>query len=337
MTTHEVEILEPVDLTESDGRTLAAQARGWSRRPGHRDTLRDGDGLNKRWDYWAILAGPHLLSVTIADLEAFTLADVWWADRTSGRSGGQGVLVGRAESPLASYPALVEEGEFALSIDERDGATILKARWVEPDGSPARLEVEIARPEGLESVNVVVPFTRDLFTFTSKQWARSARGELMRERDSWSLGADEEAWGVLDYGRGRWPHRIEWNWGGAVGTAGGQLVALQLGGRWTAGTGATENGLLVDGRLSKLGRELEWTYDWSHPLEPWRVVDPGGQLDATLLPTYDKHTDVQVSEDLGTEVHQVFGNWSGWLVDDAGRRVAFAGLQGFAEEARQRW
>lgn len=53
--------------------------------------------------------------------------------------------------------------------------------------------------------------------------------------------------------------------------------------------GATENGVLVDGRLSKIGRELEWTYDWHDPMSPWRVRDPGGQIDVTLSPRYDEY------------------------------------------------
>jgi hypothetical protein len=33
----------------------------------------------------------------------------------------------------------------------------------------------------------------------------------------------------------------------------------------------------------------------------------------------------------------VFGTWSGRLLTDEGRAIGFADLQGFAEEARQRW
>ena len=102
-------------------------------------------------------------------------------------------------------------------------------------------------------------------------------------------------------------------------------------------TGFTENGVIVDGRLSKLGSELTWDYDWDEPMRPWRVADPGGQLDAVLTPRFDKHSKVDASPDLGSETHQVFGTWSGRLVIDDGVALEFEGLQGFAEEARQRW
>ena len=63
----------------------------------------------------------------------------------------------------------------------------------------------------------------------------------------------------------------------------------------------------------------------------------GGQLDVMLEPRFDKHSKVDASEDLGSETHQVFGTWSGDLTTDDGRRFEFTDLQGFAEEARQRW
>ncbi|MUH52398.1 MAG: DUF2804 family protein [Actinobacteria bacterium] len=62
----------------------------------------------------------------------------------------------------------------------------------------------------------------------------------------------------------------------------------------------------------------------------------GGQLDAVLIPRYDKHT-VSGGEHKGSEVHQVFGTWSGRLRTDDGLTLEFSGMQGFAEEARQRW
>ena len=95
--------------------------------------------------------------------------------------------------------------------------------------------------------------------------------------------------------------------------------------------------MLVDGRLFKIGTELEWDYDWDEPMRPWRVVDPNGQLDVVLTPRFDKHTHLDVSPELGSETHQVFGTWSGRLTTDQGREFWFDDLQGFAEESRQRW
>jgi len=240
-------------------------------------------------------------------------------------------------------PLHVERPGFALDLtDDADGATHLRASWRERDGRPGSLEATVALPPGHESLNVVIPWSERTFQYTSKHQARPARGALEVGDRHWEFGepgtAAPEAWGVLDVGRGRWPYRTRWNWGGGAGRArdGKTVVGLQLGGKWTEGTGATENGVLVDGVLTKLGDELRWSYDWDRPLEPWRVESPDGRLRLELAPRHDKHTRIEALV-MGTETHQVFGAWSGSFCTDAGEVLEFEGLQGFAEESRSRW
>lgn len=95
--------------------------------------------------------------------------------------------------------------------------------------------------------------------------------------------------------------------------------------------------MIIDGRLHKLGNEMRWEYDWDEPMRPWCVVDPGGQLDVVLTPRFDKHSKVEAGPDLCSETHQVFGTWSGRVRTDDGLELELNALQGFAEEARQRW
>jgi hypothetical protein len=239
------------------------------------------------------------------------------------------------ERPGAAPLRLESEG-FSLDLRDEDSGTRLLGSWVEADGSSGELDVRVASPPGHESLNVVIPWSDELLNDTSKHQARPAVGTLRVGGRHWTLGHDRDAWGVLDVGRGRWPAEVTWNWGGGAGRSGVHVVGLQFGAKWTEGSGFTENGLIVDGRLSKIGRELEWDYDWDQPMRPWRVVDPAGQLDVTLTPRYDKHT-VLPGRDAGSETHQVFGTWSGWLRSDDGTRLELAGIDGFAEEARPEW
>jgi hypothetical protein len=342
VTTHEREITEPVELCSDDHRRLNPEAIGFSRTPLHVCNLGPATGNTKRWDYWAILAGDLAVSTVYSDIDVIGLADVYWVDLTTGESGGHAIITDADGSITlpdvpSTSPLAVRVEEFDLRIvDERD-ATVITATWRE-NGLDASLAARVERPEGHESVNVVVPWSDELFNFTSKHQARPASGRLMVGDREWVFGGnDGDAWGVLDIGRGRWPHEITWNWGGGAGRAGEHVVGLQFGAKWTAGTGATENGVIVDGRLSKIGRELEWHYDWDRPMEPWRIIDPEGQLDVTLTPRFDKVTDVEASAELSSRVHQVFGTWRGHVVTDEGDRIEFDGLLGFAEEARQRW
>ena len=344
MVTLERELTEPVDLCTADGALLNPAARGWSRRPLHRANLHGRFGINKRWDYWAILAGDLVVSSVYSDIDHLGLADVYWVDLATAETGGRAIVVPANEGIAlpevpGTAPLVVNRDGLDLRIADDEAGTRLVATWNERDGRASRLDVRVELPAGHESLNVVIPWSDELFNFTSKHQARGAVGELVVGERRWVIGGPEGAasWGVLDVGRGRWPARIAWHWGGGAGRCGDHVGGLPAGAQWSEGTGCTENGVIVDGRLSKLGSELTWTYDWEEPMRPWRVVDPGGQLDAVLTPRFDKHSKVDASQDLGSETHQVFGTWSGRLVTDNGVTLEFEGLQGFAEEARQRW
>ena len=300
--------------------------------------------MNKRWDYWAILAGDLVISAVYSDIDHFGLADVYWADLVTSETGGRAIVTPGGEDielpeVPGTAPLVVDRDGLDLQIVDDEFGTRLTATWTEQDGRAGRFDVMVELPARHESLNVVIPWSEERFNFTSKHQARPAVGELVVGDRRWAVGGPEgpESWGVLDVGRGRWPTEISWNWGGGAGRCGDHVVGLQVGAKWTEGTGFTENGLIVDGRLTKLGSELRWDYDWHDPMRPWRVVDPGGQLDVVLTPRFDKHTKVEAGPELRSETHQVFGTWSGRLLSDDALALEFTGLQGFAEEARQRW
>ena len=351
MATHEQELTEPVDLCTPDGRRLNPEATGFSRTPLHTGNLRGSWGRTKRWDYWAVLAGDLVLSVTYADVDYLGIADVWWCDLSSGAVGGHAANVPAARGIALpdrprTEPLRYRSTKLVLDLVDDIGGTTITAAWTERDGTPGRLEARIDLPPGHESLNVVIPWSDTRFQYTSKHQARPAHGvwtvgdRTVRFGDRAVAGDEDdepEAWGELDVGRGRWPYRTRWNWGGGAGRSEqGAVVGLQLGAKWTEGTGHTENGVIVDGRLTKIGVELDWTYDWDAPMHPWRVRHPDGSLDLALTPRFDRHSKVEAVV-MGTEVHQVFGRWSGHVTTDEGEVHHLSGLQGFAEESRSRW
>ncbi len=309
--THEPEIVLPVDLCTPDGRRLDPEARGWSRRPLHRANLRGRRWRTKRWEYWAVLAGDLVVGFVYADVGYLGLASIWWADLGRGTSGGAQHLdplarsislpdVPGAEPLRLRTPALRMDVTDDPDITSDTAGTRLVVDWTEASGAPGSLDVVLARPPGHESLSVVIPWSEQRFQFTTKDPARPATGVVRLGDRVHAIGDD--AWGVLDVGRGRWPYSTRWNWGAGAGrSVEGPVVGVQLGGRWTVGTGFTENAVTVDGRLHKIGRELRWEYDWDRPMRPWRVTDPGGALELTLTPRFDRHdrTDAVVAAHRG--------------------------------------
>lgn len=349
MTTHEHEITAAVDLADADGKLLNPAARGWSRLPLHRANLRGSWGRTKKWDYWAILAGDLVISGVYADVDYLGTTDITWFDLVEGTRGGRGHGTPDSrgiELPEISGRAPLQFSSRNFTIDAHDddsGNTHISARWNEKDGRPGSLDCVINLPPGHESMSVVIPWTAKRFQFTTKHQARPAHGTLVVGDRMWMFGnpgeevTDGDAWGVVDIGRGRWPYDTNWNWGGGAGrTADGHVIGLQFGGKWTVGTGFTENALIVDGRVHKIGRELDWSYEWDDVMRPWRVTDPGGQVDMTLTPRYDKYDKLELKV-MRRETHQVFGTWDGHVIDDEGVRHGVTGFQGFAEESRAKW
>lgn len=357
MTTHEREITGPVDLCLRNGRILNLAATGWSRTPQHVPNLAGRWGRTKRWDYWGILGDDLAIAVTYADIDFLGMVDVWWLHHPSGRTGGHSnpTPFARGVSLPDRYgtePLRHDGRRMRVEIADDDHGTTIRAEWRPFRGPAGELEARIDLPEGHESLHVVIPWSTRTFQYTAKHQARPARGVLRigdeEHRFGLPEGADPRtvgasgptpAWGVLDVGRGRWPYATRWNWGGGAGVAvdGETIVGIQLGAKWTEGTGATENGITLDGRLTKIGAEMSWDYDWDDPLSPWRIRHPDGSVDLTLTPTHDKHTGANAGL-LKMVVHQVFGRWSGHVTDgETGRRVEVDGILGFAEECRARW
>jgi hypothetical protein len=326
----ETELTERVELCTPGGR-LNPAAVGWSRSPVHRCALGGSWGRRKRWDYWCIATPTHVLSVTYADVDYLGLADVWFVDLASGRTATKSAMspLGRGFSmpERAGTASMAFDGQgLRLAITEEAPATRVTAAF---DGFDC--DVGLARPDGHESLSVVIPWSDRRFQCTTKDNTRPASGVVRWAGGEWSF---DGAYGCLDFGRGKWPYRTEWNWGSASGAQGGRTVGLQLGGKWTVGTGMTENALCVDGRLSKLSEELVWEYDRAGWVRPWRIRS--SRVDLTFSPVYDKPSHVQLGV-ASSDVHQCFGTYAGTVVADGGETITVEDLFGWAEEARWRW
>ncbi|MGW3493794.1 DUF2804 domain-containing protein [Streptomyces sp. NPDC001020] len=375
MATHEREITAPVDLCLPDGR-LNHSAVGWSRQPLHRANLR-GWGRTKRWEYWCVTTPTHLVALTVSDLDFLTLDTVYVLEygpedrresgspygpedrRRPGASGGPRVrefertaiapgcrsdrlpetIAGAAGSPAAVVgPPRPTGGRVRIEIREEDGGTRLRARCLTPSSPKETVEVDLfaALPVGHETLSVVVPWDERRFQYTSKHTARPASGTVRIGGRVLDFG--EDAWAVLDHGRGRWPRSVDWNWGAASGRTGGHTVGLQFGGRWTRGTGATENALCVDGRLTKIGAELEWRWTPGDVMAPWTITSPGDRpaVDLTFTPFHNRSTRTEAGL-IANRTDQCFGHYSGHVRDDEGHEITVDRLLGWAEDVHMRW
>lgn len=342
MATHETELTEPVDLCVPDGSRLNPAARGWSRTPVLRANLQGSWGRNKRWSYWGVFHDDGALSVTFADLDYLGIAAVQWAEFSTGTSGraahiaplGRGIdLPDVPESRALRH----RSRRFTATVATSAVSTHLTARWRTLRGTN-ELDITVERPEGHECLDVVVPWSDTRFQFTSKHQALPASGHLTVDGVRRPIGTDRPAWATLDVGRGRWPYRAHWNWAAGAGTStAGHTIGIQMGAKWTDGTGATENGIIVDGRITKIGEELVWDYDPDEPMAPWHVHSADRSLDLTLTPRWDTPSNVNIGVFMNRG-HQVFGSWAGTVPRDDGETLRLSDdVIGFAEDIAWRW
>jgi hypothetical protein len=203
-------------------------------------------------------------------------------------------------------------------------------------GLDARLRVDlrVERPPAHETLNVLVPWSSRRFQFTSKQCALPARGEVVVDGRRYPFAEDTDAFACLDHGRGVWPYRTRWNWGNASGRRAGRTLGLNLGGQWTDGTGTTENGLVIDGRLHKIHEPVRWEYAPRDLARPWRVRSP--RVDLTFTPAFERRAAGNFGL-LSARLGWCFGMWSGVVIDDDERPIEIDRLRGWAEEVHARW
>lgn len=326
----EREITRPVDLAR--GRRLNPEAVGWSRAPVHRTRIA-GWGRTKRWEYWGIVTDRFVVGLTVAGLDYLANCAVYVLDRRTGvettRSGIRPLHRPRfGDDPgdgTLHASAGVGAGRVGIEVDDDEGRTSIRVQ-----ARGLQVSLEVTRP-GHDSLAVVVPWSERRFQYTLKDLANPVTGTVTLDGATHELGT---GWAVLDRGRGRWRYATTWNWGAGSGVVDGSTRAIQVGGKWTDGTGSTENGILVDGRMRKLSEDLRWSYDLADPAGPWRVR--GERLDATLTP-FHLRRDITELGVLAVKTHQAFGVWSGTGVLDDGSQVSLDGLVGWAEQSRNRW
>lgn len=334
----ERELTSPIDLCQPDGR-LHPAAVGWSRKPLHRCNLHGRWPRKKRWNYWAVTTETHLFSATVSHLDYAGLVFIYFADFAAGllTEMTQLIPLGRG----CNLPDTVDgDVDFARSglrvaMQQTNGGWRLVVEVADFEGRPLAAQFTIAAPPDHETLNVVVPWNERTFQFTSKQNTLPAEG-VVRIGGNETRFTGPQSFACLDFGRGIWPRDCRWNWGSASGRQNGRAIGLNLGGQWTNGTGSTENGVCVDGRLSKLSEELIWQYDKTAFMRPWRISAPSGAIDLTFTPFLERVAASNVWL-VRSEVHQMFGRYNGAITTAEGETIPIHNLVGWAEDHIARW
>lgn len=323
---------------------------GWSRRPLLDCNLENASVYRlrplqrfriKRWDYYAIFTPNRFFSATIADLGYAGNIFVYTLDFTTGELHEEGLVIPLGNgiklerNPEAGEASFVNE-KVSLHFHAEEGERRVNVQWAGFDHGRGIQADVILRPLPVhESMNIVIPIGAKRFYDNMKINCMPAQGYI-QYGDTREELQPYTCVGSLDWGRGIWEYRSFWNWASASGfLADGQTIGLNLGQGFGDLSKATENAVILDGCIHKLGT-VRFDYKSGDYMEPWQFTDQEGRLDLTFTPFKERTARTNLGI-IFSEVHQMFGRYNGRVILDDGSPLQITDLIGFAEEHRARW
>ena len=206
-----------------------------------------------------------------------------------------------------------------------------------PDGTVGLdIDITLTQKSSSESLNIATSWKeqRKAFYLNEKVNCMPAKGTVRRgmEVENLLLG---EAWGVLDWGRGRWTYSNTWYWASASALVENVPFGLNLGYGFSDRSPASENAIIYNHVIHKLG-EVTFSFDREHPDKDWSIQDKEGHLKLTFKADVDRSSTTNFLL-IKSEQHQYFGTFSGTCHLDDGTVLHFQDVLGFAEEVYNRW
>ena len=339
----EHEIVEQSPLLRPDG---SLTQKGWARRPlldcnlENSRVYRIGRGLQwfrlKRWDYYGVTYPGGYFSATIADLgyagQAFVymvdFEDSSYVEDTITIPFARGMSLPRnSHNGTSTWAGKKASLEFAVS----ESARSVTVDWEGFGGEHLAARLEFDTPD--ESTVIATPIGERRYYYNRKINCMPTQGNITVGDRTIALDRDTSS-GTLDWGRGVWEYNSFWVWASVSGfLADGRRVGLNMGYGFGDTTAATENTLILGGRIHKLAN-IEFDYSDDDFMRPWTMRSD--RVDLTFTPFLDRTAKTNLLL-IRSEVHQMFGHYDGHVVDDLGNRVQIDSIVGWAEEHQARW
>lgn len=335
------ELTQPGPLLNVNGRLAQV---GWSRKPlldCNLENARFHRFRVKRWDYYAVFTPTRFFSATIADLGYAGNIFVYTLDFTTGELHEEGLVI-----PFGSGITLERNPEAGESSFQNDKASLSfkvdgDRRLINVDwagfhhGCGIHAEIVLRVLPQHESMNIIIPIGAKKFYNNTKINCMPAEGFIQYGDQRENL-QPETSIGSLDWGRGVWEYQSYWNWASTSGfLPDGRTIGLNLGQGFGDLSKATENAIILNGKIHKLGA-VKFEYKSGDYMQPWCFTDDEGRLDLTFTPFKERTARTNLGI-IFSEVHQMFGRYNGHMTLDDGSTLEIRDLIGFAEEHHARW
>lgn len=295
----------------------------------------------KRWDYYGLTTPSHYFSFTVSDIGYLGMIFAYVVDFEKKRHHEETIAVPFAMGVYLPRNSTSGETRFknkkvALSFKKENEQRIFNIHWKDfENGQDLKAEFTLQEPDQHESMNLVIPIEKKRFYFNRKINCMPANGWVEYLGTKHMLDP-QSGLGNLDWGRGVWAYDSFWVWASASGfLEDGQTIGLNLGYGFGDTSQATENTVILNGKIHKLS-QVDFQYNSNKFMEPWTMQSPDSRLLLSFTPFYERvaRTDAKL---LLSEVHQMFGSYNGTFITGEGETIQITNLNGFAEEHHARW
>ena len=325
---------------------------GWARHPlwrYDRSFTKGGRLRIKEWDYYAVINTEkrYAVTATISDLGYAALFAISYIDFDRKAVSQTDALSFFPLGKIGLSASSTEDNQVSWSNTNLRLAFIKKGTQrhlmvacpslVLPDGSVGLdFDIVLTQEQESESLNIATSWSeqRKAFYLNEKVNCLPAKGNIRRGMDSEEL-LRGEAWGVLDWGRGRWTYTNTWYWASVSALVENVPFGLNLGYGFSDRSSASENAIYYDGKIHKLGT-VEFVFSKEDLYKAWRIKDDQGRLNVVFTPVVDRSSNTNFVV-IQSKQHQLFGYFSGTCILDDGSEIAINEILGFAEEVYNRW
>ncbi|MBN1330081.1 MAG: DUF2804 domain-containing protein [Candidatus Heimdallarchaeota archaeon] len=342
------EITKRIPLLKDDG-TITEE--GWAKDLlwGYDRTKIKASWLRiKEWDYYYVLdhKREHCVTCTMSDLGFAGLIAIAMLDLKEQKSVQFDTIAlltrGKMGFPAHSGDGIIEFKDkklymkYETKLPERR-LTIDAPKFIWDDKTKGlRAELTLHQDPKQESMVIATSWKekRTAFYYNQKINCMKAQGTVKIGDKIFEFNPDSAMAG-LDWGRGRWTHKNRWYWGSSSGYLEGKPFGWNIGYGFSDRSSASENMIFYDGKAHKLD-EVEFHINTKNYLEPWKFTSSDGRFEMDFKPMIDRYSKFNLGI-IKSIQHQVFGQFTGFVVLDDGRKVSVKNYLGFAEDVFNKW
>jgi hypothetical protein len=335
------EITKPSDLFDENGILIQ---EGWARKPilhYNRENVRAKWHRLKEWDNYVINHPDYNFSVTIADVGYMGLVTFEVMDYKE-----QKVYAGGLQKfftkGMWNLPTSSEHGDiefhhetFDLSIKKLPDKREIFFDFPSFEEKGLKGKITLYQDPNKDSIVKVNRYKKKkLFYYSDKVLWMPAEGTVFLGDKPYKF-TPENCYGRLDWGRGVWPYKINWYWGGASGkTPDGHEIWFSHGHSYEDPALHDKNMVGYDGRGHKLG-PIRFRVP-ENPMDPWKFTSEDDRFEMTLKPIFH-HSSGMNFVIFSSKSIIAYGYYTGYVILDDGTKIQVENLLGHAEAIKWRW